>query len=43
VALTGLGAASAFALSRRIEPPILVHFTVNTVHLLFFTYPRLQV
>jgi hypothetical protein len=41
VALTGLGAASVFALSRRIEPPILVHFAVNAVHLLFFTYPRL--
>lgn len=42
VALTGLGAASAFAFSRRIEPAILVHFAVNTVHLLLFTYPRLQ-
>jgi uncharacterized protein len=42
IALTGLGAASAFALSRRIEPAILVHFAVNALHLLFFTYPRLQ-
>jgi uncharacterized protein len=41
VALTGLGAASIFALSRRIEPAILVHFAVNAVHLLLFTYPRL--
>jgi uncharacterized protein len=41
VALTGLGAASAFALTRRIEPAILVHFAVNAAHLLLFTYPRL--
>jgi uncharacterized protein len=42
VALVGLGAASVFALSRRIEPAIFAHFTVNAVHLLLFTYPRLQ-
>jgi uncharacterized protein len=41
VALTGLGSASVFALSGRIEPAILVHFSVNAVHLLLFTYPRL--
>lgn len=42
VALTGLGAASAFALTRRIEAAILTHFTVNAVHVLLLTYPRLQ-
>lgn len=42
VALTGLGSASAFALTRRIEAAILTHFAVNAVHVLLLTYPRLQ-
>lgn len=37
--LSGLGYAVAYAVTRRVEPAILAHFSVNTVHFLFFTYP----
>lgn len=39
--LSGLGAATAYALTRRLEVPILLHFSVNAVHALGFTYPAL--
>lgn len=38
-AIVGLGSGWAFARTRRIEAAVLVHFTVNAVHLLAFTYP----
>lgn len=38
-ALAGLGYSLAFALSQRIEAAILVHFGINAIHLLLFTYP----
>lgn len=37
--LVGLGSGWAFARTRRIEAAVLVHFAVNAVHLLAFTYP----
>ncbi|KQP41592.1 CPBP family intramembrane glutamic endopeptidase [Pseudorhodoferax sp. Leaf274] len=40
--LTGLGAALAYALTGRLGPPVLVHFAVNAVHALAFTYPALS-
>lgn len=39
--LAGLGYSLAYALTRRVEAPIAVHFSVNTVHFVFFTYPHL--
>ncbi len=39
--LAGIGYACAFASSRSIEFPILVHFALNATHFLAFTYPRL--
>lgn len=39
--LSGLGSAMAYALTRRLEVPILLHFSVNAVHALGFTYPAL--
>jgi uncharacterized protein len=39
--LAGLGYGYAYARVERIEAPILVHFSVNTVHFLGFTYPRI--
>ncbi|WP_326538893.1 CPBP family intramembrane glutamic endopeptidase [Pseudorhodoferax sp.] len=39
--LSGLGAALAYAASGRIAVPIGVHFAVNAVHAIFFTYPAL--
>jgi len=40
VALVGLGCSLAYAVCRRIEAAILVHFAVNATHFLLFTYPR---
>jgi membrane protease YdiL (CAAX protease family) len=39
--LAGFGYAAVYARTRTIEGPILVHFAVNAVHFLFFTYPAL--
>ncbi len=39
--LTGLGAALAYAMTGRLGPAVLVHFAVNAVHALAFTYPAL--
>ena len=39
--LAGLGHAFAYALTRRIEAPILLHFGLNATHFLAFTYPAL--
>lgn len=40
--LTGLGAALAYAVTGRLGPAVLVHFAVNAVHALAFTYPALS-
>lgn len=40
--LAGLGYAYSYAVTRRIEAPILLHFAVNAVHFIGFTYPRIQ-
>lgn len=37
--LVGVGSGWAFARTRRIEAAVLVHFLVNALHLLAFTYP----
>lgn len=39
--VAGLGYGYAFMRTERIEAPILVHFCVNAMHFLGFTYPRL--
>jgi len=39
--LAGAGYSLAFALSQRIEAAILVHFGINAIHLLLFTYPSI--
>jgi membrane protease YdiL (CAAX protease family) len=39
--VAGLGYAAIYARTRTLEGPILVHFAVNAVHFLGFTYPRL--
>ena len=39
--LAGFGYAAVYARTRTIEGAILVHFAVNAVHFLFFTYPAL--
>ena len=39
--VAGIGYGLAYARTGRIEAAIAVHFTVNTVHFLGFTYPRL--
>lgn len=41
-AFAGLGYGYAYLRSGRIEAPILVHFLVNTFHILGFSYPSLQ-
>lgn len=41
--LAGLGYALSYALTERIEAPILVHFAVNATHFITFTYPNLAV
>ncbi|NVD74650.1 CPBP family intramembrane metalloprotease [Duganella sp. BJB1802] len=38
-ALAGLGYAYAYHATRRIEAPILVHFALNAIHFIFFSYP----
>ncbi len=39
--IAGLGYSLVYARTRSIEGAILVHFTVNAVHFIGFTYPRL--
>jgi membrane protease YdiL (CAAX protease family) len=39
--IAGLGYGLAYARTRRVEAAMVVHFAVNAVHFLFFTYPRL--
>jgi membrane protease YdiL (CAAX protease family) len=39
--IAGIGYSMAYALARRIEAAITVHFVVNAVHFLAFTYPFL--
>ena len=39
--LARLGYSTAYALTRRMEAPIVVHARLNTVHFLFFTYLHL--
>lgn len=41
-ALAGLGYAYSYAVVKRIEAPILVHFGLNAVHFIGFTYPRIH-
>lgn len=41
-ALAGFGYAWSYAITKRIEAPILVHFGLNAVHFIGFTYPRIQ-
>lgn len=40
--LAGLGCAYAYSVTRRVEAPILVHFALNTVHVIGFTYPHVN-
>jgi uncharacterized protein len=40
--LCGLGYGYAYAVTKRIEAPIITHFVFNTVHFLGFTYPAIQ-
>jgi membrane protease YdiL (CAAX protease family) len=40
--ILGLGCAIAYSKTRRVEVPILVHFSFNAAHFLLFTYPFLQ-
>ena len=37
--LAGIGYGAAYQLTQRVEASILVHFTLNLVHLMLFTYP----
>lgn len=39
--LAGIGYSMAYAMTRRIEAPIVVHFLVNAVHFAGFTYPNI--
>lgn len=39
--LAGLGYAAVYARTRAIEPAIVTHFAVNTIHFVAFTYPAL--
>lgn len=39
--IAGVGYAYSYAITQRVEAPILVHFAVNAVPFLGFTYPRL--
>ena len=41
-ALAGLGYAYSYAVVKRIEAPILMHFGLNAVHFIGFTYPRIH-
>lgn len=38
----GCGCAYSYAITRRIEAPILTHFALNAAHFIGFTYPRLS-
>lgn len=40
--LAGLGYAYSYSVTRRIEAPIIVHFALNTVHVIGFTYPHIN-
>ena len=40
--LAGLGYAYAYAITQRIEIPILTHFIFNAVHFIGFSYPHIQ-
>jgi membrane protease YdiL (CAAX protease family) len=40
--ILGVGCAIAYSKTRRVEAPILVHFSFNATHFLFLTYPFLQ-
>lgn len=40
--LAGLGYAYAYFVCRRIEAPIIIHFALNAVHCIAFTYPYLN-
>jgi uncharacterized protein len=40
--LCGLGYAYAYAVTKRIEAPIIAHFVFNAVHFIGFTYPAIQ-
>ncbi|MDP5009557.1 MAG: CPBP family intramembrane metalloprotease, partial [Glaciimonas sp.] len=40
--LSGIGYAYAYHATKRVEAAILVHFIVNAVHFIGFTYPALQ-
>jgi membrane protease YdiL (CAAX protease family) len=40
--MAGIGYGWVYASTRRIEVPILLHFSLNAVHFLGFTYPYLQ-
>lgn len=40
--LAGLGYAYAYAVTQRIEIPILTHFLFNAVHFIGFSYPHIQ-
>jgi uncharacterized protein len=39
--VAGLGYGAAYLRTQRIEAAMAVHFSVNALHFLFFTYPRL--
>lgn len=39
--LGGMGYAYAYHVTRRIEAPIFIHFMVNAIHFIGFTYPHL--
>jgi membrane protease YdiL (CAAX protease family) len=40
--LAGLGYGWVYQQTKRIEASILTHFSLNSVHFLFFTYPALK-
>ena len=40
--VAGMGYGAVYLRSGRIEASILLHFMLNTVHILFFSYPALQ-
>lgn len=40
--LCGVGYAYAYAATKRIEAPIIVHFAFNAIHFIGFTYPAIQ-
>lgn len=39
----GCGCAYCYAITGRVEAPILAHFALNAVHFIGFTYPRLSI